>query len=328
MNRENVWFRAEEVTLRGWLYHPAEADDPPPVVVMAHGIAAVKEQHLDRFAEVFARAGLAALVYDHRNFGESDGEPRNDVDPWAQVADYRHAISYARSREDLDPERVGVWGTSFSGGHALVVAATDPRVRCVVVQVPTISGFQSFRRRVSPDRVAAVKRALIEDREFAFAGKPPAVRPVIPDGSETPALFTSPDAVEFLSQPESRPPEWENAMTLRSTERARDYEPGVYVTRISPTPLLMVVADNDTVTLTDLALRAYEEALEPKKLVLVPGPHWAPYGDAFEAASRAARDWFVEHLLRKGRQDPPSGMSRAESSAEGAVDERSIVQNS
>jgi fermentation-respiration switch protein FrsA (DUF1100 family) len=298
MNREDIEFRAGDVALRGWLYRPERAGSSSPVVVMAHGIAAVKEQHLSRFAEVFARAGLAALVYDHRNFGASDGEPRNDVDPWAQVADYRHAISYARSRGDLDPDRVGVWGTSFSGGHALVVAATDPRVRCVVAQVPTISGFGSFRRRVSPDRIAAVEGALTKDRELTFAGEPPAVRPVIPDGSETPALFSSPDAVEFLSGPNSRPPEWENAMTLRSTERARDYEPGVYVGRISPTPLLMVVADNDTVTLTDLALRAYEEALEPKKLALVSGPHWAPYVDAFEEASAAARDWFVDHLTR------------------------------
>lgn len=296
MKREDVEFRAEDVTLRGWLYHPEEADGPPPVVVMAHGIAAVKEQHLGRFAEVFAGAGLAALVYDHRNFGESDGEPRNDVDPWAQVGDYRQAISYARSRGDIDPERVGVWGTSFSGGHALVVAATDPRVSCVVAQVPTVSGFGSFRRRVSPDRVRAVEGVLTEDRELAFAGKPPAVRPVIPDGGDTPALFQNPDAVAFLSRPDSRPPTWENAMTLRSTERARDYEPGVYVPRISPTPLLMIVADDDTVTLTDLALRAYEAALEPKRLVLVPGPHWAPYADAFEAASTAARGFFVEHL--------------------------------
>lgn len=297
--REDVEFRAEDVTLRGWLYNPEEpgdTDDAPPVVVMAHGIAAVKEQHLDRFAEVFAEAGLAVLVYDHRNFGASDGEPRNDLDPWAQVGDYRHAISYARSREDLDPERIGIWGTSFSGGHALVVAATDPRVSCVVAQVPTISGYKSFQRRVSPDRVSVTEEALTTDRENAFAGKPPAVRPIIPDGGDIPALFASPDAVEFLSRPESSPPEWENAMTLRSTECARDYEPGVYIGRISPTPLLMVVADHDTVTLTDLALGAYEGALEPKQLALVSGPHWAPYEDAFGAASTAARGFFAKHL--------------------------------
>lgn len=296
MNIENIAFDAEDVTLRGWLYHPEDATSPPPVVVMAHGIGAVKEQHLDRFAEVFAEAGLAALVYDHRNFGESDGEPRNDVDPWAQIGDYRHAISYARSREDLDPERVGIWGTSFSGGHVLVVAATDPRVRCVVAQVPTISGFKSFQRRVSPDKVTAIEEALTKDRELAFAGNPPTARPIIPDSSDTPALFNSPDAVEFLSRPKSSPPTWDNEMTLRSTEKSRDYEPGTYISRISPTPLLMIVADDDTVTLTDLALGAYEEALEPKKLAFVSGPHWAPYEDAFEAASTAAREWFVTHL--------------------------------
>ena len=296
MNREDISFDAGGLTLRGWLYHPGETEGPPPVIVMAHGIGAVKEQHLDRFAEVFAGAGLAALVYDHRNFGESDGQPRNDVDPWAQVGDYRHAISYARSREEIDPERVGVWGTSFSGGHALVVAATDPRVRCVVAQVPTISGYKSFQRRVSPDKVAATEAALAKDRELTFAGNSPSVRPIIPDGGDIPALFNSPDAVEFLSRPDSSPPEWDNAMTLRSTERSRDYEPGVYIPRISPTPLLMIVADDDTVTLTDLALEAYEEALEPKKLVFVSGPHWSPYEDAFEEASGAARDWFVSHF--------------------------------
>ena len=91
--RQDIEFDAEGVTLRGWLYVPDRARDPAPTVVMAHGFSAVKEMYLDSFAEVFAAGGLGALVFDNRNFGASDGEPRQEIDPWAQVRDYRHAIT-------------------------------------------------------------------------------------------------------------------------------------------------------------------------------------------------------------------------------------------
>ncbi|HKN89763.1 MAG TPA: alpha/beta fold hydrolase, partial [Acidimicrobiia bacterium] len=116
MKRTDVEFNAEGTTLRGWLYRP-EGDGPVPGVVMAHGFSAVKEMYLDSFAEVFAGAGLAALVFDNRNFGGSDGEPRYEIDPWAQVRDYRHAITYLQSMPGIDRDRIGVWGSSYSGGH-------------------------------------------------------------------------------------------------------------------------------------------------------------------------------------------------------------------
>src|SRR5579875_2867225 len=100
--RRDVAFDAEGVTLRGWLYTPDSAAAPFPTVVMAHGFSAVKEMYLDRFAEAFAEAGLAALVFDNRNFGASDGTPRQEIDPWAQVRDYRHAITYARTLPEVD----------------------------------------------------------------------------------------------------------------------------------------------------------------------------------------------------------------------------------
>src|SRR5438067_744098 len=136
--RSDVSFDAEGVTLRGWLYRPAGADHALPAVVMAHGYSGVKEQHLDRYAEVFAAAGLMVLVYDHRNFGASDGEPRQEIDPIAQVRDYRNAITWVRRLPQVDREHIGVWGTSYSGGHVLVVGALDRRVKCVVSQIPTI----------------------------------------------------------------------------------------------------------------------------------------------------------------------------------------------
>jgi uncharacterized protein len=156
--REDVEFDAEGVTLRGWLYRPDGAAGPVPTVVMAHGFSAVKEMYLDSFAEAFAAGGLGALVFDNRNFGASDGEPRQEIDPWAQVRDYRHAITYAQTRSEVAADRIGVWGTSYSGGHVLVLGAIDKRVRCVVAQVPLVSGFRNIQRLVRQDFLAPTAR--------------------------------------------------------------------------------------------------------------------------------------------------------------------------
>src|SRR6266481_3122041 len=91
--------------------------------------------------EVFVKGGLAVLVYDNRCFGASDGEPRQEIDPILQVRDYQHAISFARTLPEVDKERIGIWGTSYTGGHVLIVAAIDKRVKCVVSQVPVVSGY-------------------------------------------------------------------------------------------------------------------------------------------------------------------------------------------
>ena len=148
INKLDVEFAGEGgVTLRGWLFVP-EGDDRRPAISMCHGFAAVKEHRLERFARAFAEAGFIVLVHDHRNFGESEGTPRQDIDPWAQIADWRRAISYLETNPEVDPDRIGIWGSSFSGGHALVLAATDRRVKCVVSQVPTISGFEIGRAHV------------------------------------------------------------------------------------------------------------------------------------------------------------------------------------
>ena len=295
--RRDIAFDAEGTTLRGWLYEPAAARKARvPCVVMAHGFAATKEQYLDRFAEVFCEAGLAALVYDHRNFGASDGAPRQEIDPVAQVRDYRHAISYAQTLESVDPERIGVWGSSFSGGHALVLGAIDKRVRCVVAQVPTISGFANAQRRTRPDLVPAGLARFDKDRAARFRGEPPAMAAVYVEDTATPCALPGAEAWAHYQRVLAVVPDRLNEVTLRSLELAREYEPGIYAPRISPTPLLMIVADRDTITPTDLALTTFERALQPKKLVMLRGGHFSPYVDLFALASAAASDWFVAHL--------------------------------
>jgi fermentation-respiration switch protein FrsA (DUF1100 family) len=296
--REDIEFKTEDgVTLRGWLYLPDALEKAVPTVVMAHGYSAVKENYLDCFAEVFAAAGLGALVFDNRNFGASEGEPRQEIDPWQQIRDYRDAITYASSLTDVDENRIGVWGSSYSGAHALVVGAVDRRVKCVTSQVPLISGHRNARRLIRADAIAAVQDMFDEDRKARFEGKPPEMIAVVSDDPSVPCALPTPDAYEFMTETaEKRAPAWKNEITLRSLEMFLEYEPGAYIEYLSPTPLLMVVAAQDHLTVADEALAAYERALQPKKHLLLKGGHFDAYVEDFDEASGAARDWFLEHL--------------------------------
>jgi uncharacterized protein len=299
--RQDIEFDAEGVTLRGWLYLPDEATGPVPTVVMAHGFSAVKEMYLDSFAEAFAAGGLGALVFDNRNFGASDGEPRQEIDPWAQVRDYRHTITWAQARSEVDADRIGAWGSSYSGGHVLVLGAIDKRIKCVACQAPLVSGFRNIRRLVRQDFLTPNRAAMDQDRAARYRGEPPAMVSVVdPDPLAVSALPT-PDSWEWFTETgKRRAPAWSNEVTLRSLEMLMEYEPSAYLERISPTPLLIVVAAGDHLTPFDLALEAYQRAREPKKLVLLPGGHFDAYTKDFEAASSAARDWFLEHLGSSG----------------------------
>ena len=287
-----------DVALRGWLFVP-DMPGPRPAITMAHGYAGIREHGLDGFARVFADAGFVVLVHDHRGFGASDGQPRFDVDPWRQIADWRFAISFLESRPAVDADRIGLWGTSYAGGHALVLGATDRRIKAVVAQVPTISGYEQSLRRVAPDQVAALEASFVVDDRRQFAGEPPATQLIVSADPATPAAYHSQEAVAFYNQPVPEGVAWENKVTVRSTRAARMYEPGQWVSRVSPTPLLMIVGLTDTITLTDTGLAAYERALAPKKLVTIPGGHFDAYLSDFQTTSGAARDWFVEHLAGK-----------------------------
>ena len=110
---------------------------------------------LDTFAEYFtSHLPITCLVYDNRGFGASDtgpNAPRHEIIPSEQIDDYKDAITYAQSREEVDASKIGVWGSSYSGGHVLWVGAVDRRVKCVLSQVPCVDGWRNFQRLVRSD---------------------------------------------------------------------------------------------------------------------------------------------------------------------------------
>jgi uncharacterized protein len=297
--RRDIEIDGEGTILRGWLYTPDHASAKAPAIVMAHGFSAVKEMYLDRFAEHFCAAGLAAVVFDNRNFGASDGKVRQEIDPWAQVRDYRHAITWARMQPEVDAERIGVWGSSYSGGHVLVVGAIDRRVKCVVSQVPLVSGYRNIQRLVRPDFLGPLRAQLDADREARFRGEAPAMIPVVAADPLAPSALPTPDSYQwFTDTGRQRAKSWRNEVTLRTLEMLMEYEPGSYIARISPTPLMMIVAVNDVLAVADLAIAAFNDALEPRKIVLLEGGHFDAYVNDFAKAANPARDWFATHLMR------------------------------
>ena len=222
--RKDIEFKTEDgIKLRGWHYLPEKRTGKVPTIVMAHGFSAVKEMYLDRFADAFAAAGLGALVFDNRNFGASDGEPRQEIDPWQQVSDYRDAITFAETLPETDPARIGIWGSSYSGGHVMVVGAIDRRVKCVVAQVPLASGHDNARRLIRADYLAGVQQMFADDRRARMAGKPPAMIPVVAEDPAAPSALPTPDSWEWFTETgRSRAPSWKNEVTLcRDVHRVR-----------------------------------------------------------------------------------------------------------
>jgi len=297
--RQDVRFPVEGgIELSAWLFLPEGAAAPVPGITMAHGFAGTKYHGIERFAEAFARRGFAVLLHDHRAFGESQGSPRQDINPWQQITDWRRAISYLEARPEVDADRIGVWGTSYAGGHAIVLGATDRRLKAVVAQAPTIDGYAGGLRRVPPEAVAGLEALFAEDERAQLRGEPPMTQTIVSADPNQPAAYRAADAIDFYLQAVPKGI-WENKVTLRSTRWARMYQPGAFIERVSPTPLLMIVAVGDNIAVTDLALKAYEAALEPKRLVMIEGGHFDPYLSEFGRSSTAAAEWFERHLQRR-----------------------------
>ncbi|MHC2298038.1 alpha/beta hydrolase [Rhizobium mongolense] len=294
--KHDVRFPAEGgIELSAWLFVPEGHKQPLPAITMAHGYAGTKYHGIEPIAEAFAKAGFVVLVHDHRGFGESGGEPRHDINPWQQITDWRRAISYLQDRPEVDENRVGLWGTSFAGGHAVVLGATDRRLKAIVSQVPTIDGHAAGLRRVSPENVSHLEELFAADDRAQLRGEPLATQVIVSTETAQNSSYKATDAVDYYLK-KAPPGLWENKVTLRSTRWARMYAPGEWVDRVSPTPLLMLVAEHDHIAVTDLALKAYERALHPKRLVMLKGGHFDPYDREIETASGAAIEWFRSHL--------------------------------
>ena len=269
---------------------------------MAHGFSATRHMALEGFAERFSAAGFAVLVYDHRCLGDSDGEPRQEINPWAQARDYRYALAWLAQQPGIDADRLAIWGSSFSGGEVLVVGAIDPLAKVVIANAP----FAGLGSPIDPaereQRFAAMRAALDDesgagpaDSTDAPIGPMPVVR--APGDETTPVFLPQPESTKWFTSEGGEGSAWQNTFTLKGLGGAHSFDPAVAAPFVTPKPLLMVVATLDRVAASEVALAVYETAGEPKQLELIEGDHFVPYsGAGLEQASSVARDFLLKHL--------------------------------
>jgi cephalosporin-C deacetylase-like acetyl esterase len=245
MSVEDISFQtADNVTLRGWFYKPSNNDSPFPCLVMAHGFSALKEMDLNTFAAHFtSQLPISCLVYDNRGFGDSDtkqGQPRLEIIPSEQVSDFSDAITYAQSRPDVNKDKIGIWGSSYSGGHVLHVGAVDRRVKAVLSQVPCLNGWDNFHRLIRPDFIGGLNQLFQEgkrsrmdsrsshpgkylyaeayddvDRLARAAGQPAKTLPVVHEDVHQPSALPTPDSYEFFTAWSAKS-NWKNEVTMKS----------------------------------------------------------------------------------------------------------------
>ncbi|MDX2048253.1 MAG: alpha/beta fold hydrolase [Chitinophagaceae bacterium] len=296
ITRKDIQFYSGINLVKGWLFHPAEtAGKKFPVIVMAPGFAGVKESNYRFIADEFAAAGFAVVLFDYPNFGESEGKPRQEADPLLQVQAYRDAITYATGNPLIDGESIGVWGGSYSGGHAILVAALDSRVKCFVAMTPFLSGNALIRNK---SMAARKKRgeAFNADRINRMNGKTPAMIPVVSEKGGAMVAAPSPYAWQFVQSFISYAPNFKNEVTLRSIEMQFEYEPAAYLNRTDSIPKLFLIAKQDELIPETFIKNYYDAAPGPKELVYFEGHHFSAYQEKRKETCGYAIAFFKKYL--------------------------------
>lgn len=293
---ERVTFYSDGLRIAGIIAWP-EGNGPCPGIVIPQGTVGLKEHYRSpEICALLAQAGFAALTFDYRGFGESEG-PSEEIVPLAQVQDIRNALTYLAAQPRVDASRLGLLGFCWGGTHAVYVGAIDPRVRCVVTVGGVADGarwlrslrqcweWKGFLRRIDADRTKRVLTGCSERVRFGeiLIGSPMAKegrRRIIKEIAPPSPPYHTPDA------------------TLQTAEQILEYRPEQFVARFSPRPLLIMHGAEDDITPIEEAQALYTAAGEPKKLVVLPGAyHHDVYLDPlFAVVMQAVLDWFIEWM--------------------------------
>jgi len=250
ISKREVWFQCNGTRCHGLLYKPLEnkGKDGNPGLVMAMGFGMVKEAHADDYAPIFAEEGFTVLVFDYRRWGKSEGEPRQALYPLDQVSDYRCAIRYLQDSGLIDPGKVCVWGTSFSGGHVLTLLAfPQPGVSCGIAQVPNVYTYRTALEYFGS--LEPVMMLAEQGRKQCCNGQP-AYIPIV--SREGPSVIMTDEAYEYYTQHAAKFETFVNRITLDSIDQVLAYNPGDYAHLIKK-PLLMIIAKKDKTTPPQLA---------------------------------------------------------------------------
>ena len=290
--RLDVSFASGEAACSGWLYLPDGVADPP-VVILGHGLGATREMRLDAFAERFAAAGIAALAFTYRYFGDSGGRPRQLLSIKRQLADWDAAIAHVTSRADVDGTRIAVWGSSFGGGHAIIVASRHPELSAAIAQCPFTDGLASARA-LGP--VGTMKLLPTVGRDLlALARRTEPVRLTLAGAPGSKALMTAPDALPGYLALVPEGSTFVNEVAARVAPTITTHRPGRAAKKVVP-PILFCICEHDSVTPPAETL-AYARTAPRGEIKTYAAGHFDIYlGEAFEAVVADQTAFLRRHL--------------------------------
>ena len=264
-----------------------------PLVIMAHGFGGERTFRLPAYAEHFARNGIAVLLFDYRTFGDSEGAPRNLVDPDWHIADWKAAIAHARTIPDIDKERIALWGTSYSGGHCVVCAAQDAALSAIAVQVPFLDPFSSIAHVGLAHLLRATPHGILDVVKSALGLSPHYV-----------TLAANPGSFAAMNTPESLPgllsiipdeAKWDNQVCARILFKFPMYRPLRFASGVK-CPALLMLAEHDSLVVPDIVRKAARR-MANAQVISYPFGHFDIYhGNGFEDAIAKQTSFFRQHL--------------------------------
>jgi pimeloyl-ACP methyl ester carboxylesterase len=287
-----VAFYSEGLKLGADLYlPPGEQNLRRPGIVLCHGYTGTRRIHLPDYAKVLAAAGYVCLVFDYKGWGDSEG-PKHRLAPYSRAADVQAALSYMESRDDVDADRLALFGTSYGAAVAVFATAIDPRVKCLVASIGPGNGARWMRSVRRPDEyIDLMQRAAADRIQRALTGKSDLAH-------RDEILLPDRQSLEIGNAARRNNPAAVTHVPLEYVDHTLSFNPEWVVDRIAPRPVLFITSDDDRLVPPEETKAMYERAGEPKKLVVIKGiGHYQCYeDDALRQIMGASVDWYGRHL--------------------------------
>ena len=291
--KKPVSFYSEEVRLVGDVYYPEslKPGERRAGIVLCHGYTGVKDIYLPDNARVLNEAGYVAMTFDYKGWGDSEG-PRSRLAPYSRVADVQAALTFLGTLPEVDPDRLGIYGTSYGGATVVWVGAIDPRVKCVVSVVGIGNGERWMRSVRRPDEFHDLLERSRQDRmKRALDGKSEFV-------AREEVLLPDRQSAELAAAARRNNPAAVSAIPLEYIDETLQFNPEWVVDKIAPRPILFITTDDDRLVPPEESIQLHARAGEPKKLVVLEGyGHYEVYMEpAFSRVMQATVAWYREHL--------------------------------
>lgn len=287
-------FESKGLRCSGRLFRPKSVKKDLPVVIMAHGFGAEQTFRIPAYAERFVRAGMAVFTFDYRNFGGSEGEPRNLVSPKRHLKDWESALSHVRGINGINNKKIAIWGSSFSGGHVIFTAARDGNIAAVVSQVPFLDGLNTGLN-LGFVNIMKLINAGHRDIFRIITGRKPYTIPIVSRVGGL-SVMNKPGNYEGYLAIVPEDSSWKNEMPARSVLTMVNYRPVLQAKMIN-CPVKLIVAKNDNLVDYKIAEKMASK-IKNVEMDMLPVGHFDVYiGEMFEKVVKMETEFLIKHLL-------------------------------